>query len=358
MKRFLNICLFLCSLVGCTRITDIAPEGVPRVVVECVLTEDDVQQLRLSMTDIATQKELAVLQEAEVVIIARGDGVYREYVFEYIGDDIWEAEFRALPGHYYKVEIDIPGYERIEAETVMPDAFGILYDLTDPLYKLWDVFSYMRQTSSSTSLSPGTVVEAGIMFPIDSLPKAPVWIYGMNYDAVSGEYVIAENIATSLSDVDRFNLAGGTYHSDGDISPPTEYIDDLVFTMYDSVEGKPLHSRYLRLPPLYDGLRSDAEGCEDFQVAGSFKEGRFWMYEPEHGDGFIGFMAVSHEYDRFLKEIIAMTSGRMESTDYADIFSRENVYTNIRGGAGIFGAKTQYQTPWNNHVLFSPLSGE
>jgi len=56
-------------------------------------------------------------------------------------------------------------------------------------------------------------------------------------------------------------------------------------------------------------------------------------------------MAVSDDYDRYIKEAIEYTT-RMGSSDATITFRRENIFTNIHGGVGIFGARIKKTGQW------------
>lgn len=73
------------------------------------------------------------------------------------------------------------------------------------------------------------------------------------------------------------------------------------------------------------------------------QEGRF-PHEPFMGideqyrpyQGYLCFLFVSPEYDRYMKETYKKAARPL--TDYTDVFNNKNLYTNIEGGTGIFGA--------------------
>ena len=56
-------------------------------------------------------------------------------------------------------------------------------------------------------------------------------------------------------------------------------------------------------------------------------------------------MTVSDEYDRYLKEVTSYEMRHQEG-DLTVLYERENVYSNILGGMGIFGARISYYLPW------------
>ena len=346
MKRLLRICLFLCSLVGCTRITDLTPEDTPQVVVECILTDAEVQTLRLFMTDIATDGDKELLDEARAVLVDSTAGVW--YEFTRVSEERWEVNHRATAGHLYGLKVYVPGYDRIVATTAMVENFKVADDVT-PLREIY---------SSSYSPVEG-IVEYGRYFHVDSLPASPVWIYAMNYNDSLGVHEVAEDIAISGNImVDDFNITGRLWKFEGVAAIPDDdwfsYLyEDCTPTLYQEVEGRPVHDRYLRLPPVAPGHSRQMSADSTFQIAGSFGEGYYWLEKGiGETDGYIGFISVSDEYDRFLKEALSYGIMKETSTDYSTVYSRANLYTNVVNALGIFGAKSAVEkAPWNDHVM-------
>ena len=91
----------------------------PVVAVECILSEQPVQTLRLSFTKGAAMDEAPALTEAEAVLIDLTEG---ETVgnFERQADGTWALDYAAVPEHSYRLEVDVPGQEPIWAEQTMP----------------------------------------------------------------------------------------------------------------------------------------------------------------------------------------------------------------------------------------------
>ena len=96
----------------------------PKVVVECVLTEDPVQELYLSYTKGVSQKEAEPLLEAEARLIDLETDEYSD-LFSYDGEGKWTLEYAAIPGHTYRLEVKFPNRDLIMAETNMPEMPGV-----------------------------------------------------------------------------------------------------------------------------------------------------------------------------------------------------------------------------------------
>ncbi|MDI9550176.1 MAG: DUF4249 family protein [Bacteroidales bacterium] len=346
----LPVCLT--AIVACERVVDLRPEGRGNIVVECVLSEEETQTLRLSLTDIAS----ASLKDAVVSLTDEKEGVLVGN-FAHQEGDIWKLDYAAIPGHRYLLTVEVEGYDPVTAHTKMPERPSVKYTIMEhgnPVFMEFEGFPDF---------------ELGIRFEITSLPKGAVWICGMNYDAVSGGHAFARTIATSLESSDLFNLTGDTY--DNAYNPQSDSLYDALYEvkpeegyitgapsyyhypkqyrpkMYQYVVGCPLHDTFLRIPPVTenDG-RTAADPKGYFSVAGSFQAYSF-RGAPSATDGYLFFVSVSDEYDRYLKELLMEESRLASMKDFADLFSRNNIFGNIENGIGIFGAKAGQKLPWN-----------
>ena len=67
-------------------------------------------------------------------------------------------------------------------------------------------------------------------------------------------------------------------------------------------------------------------------------------YDPIHSDGYLQFVLVSDTYDKYIEDaLFQMRRQGNVSGDLSElsIFMRENTYSNINGGAGIFATSTR-----------------
>ena len=86
--------------------------------------------------------------------------------------------------------------------------------------------------------------------------------------------------------------------------------------------------------------RTAADPKGYFSVAGSFQAYSFAALRLRRTVIFF-FVSVSDEYDRYLKELLMEESRLASMKDFADLFSRNNIFGNIENRIGIFGAKGQ-----------------
>ena len=352
-KLSVSLCFFsLMAPLACERAVDLRPEGEGRIVVECILSEDTVQTLRLSLTDIAS----ASLDEAVISLTDETEGVLVGHFAHLQGND-WQLEYAAIPQHRYSLEVEIDGFEAVTAYTQMPEKLGVKYT------------ALKRVSPELLEFEGFPDWELGSRYEIASLPKGPVWVCGMNYDSAAGRHVFASTIATSLASADLFNLTGDTYwnsfNPQADKSFEDIYEEPTPFgawffknwtyhfpkeyrpTMYKYVVGCPLHDTFLRIPSLEeDDNRTAVDPRGYFSIAGSFQGSSFSVDLPSSTDGYLLFISVSEEYDRYLKNLLTEQARQSSMKDFASLFSHDNMYGNIENGIGIFGAKTEQELPW------------
>lgn len=231
MKRSCRGSLLLLAVINmlsCIRETDLVTEEGPFVAVECILTDSNVQTLKLCYSR-ETLNGTTSLNDAEAYLYDESASLYVGS-FEYSGDGIWTLNYRPESGHKYKLEIKVPGYELIVAEQVMPeiDVKAVFYI---PIFGDSGKYEY-----DSYPL---------IVYEMASFPEF-TWIYAMDYDDSSGDYVLVDNLCTDLQCVDNFNLTGTVYTPQVD----TVFQPDGVFykALYWPLRGLSMHNHYLRIP--------------------------------------------------------------------------------------------------------------
>ena len=237
------------------------------------------------------------------------------------GEDAWLLPYYPVVGHSYRLEVVVPDQDLIYAEQVMPGSGIQTFDL---MYSEWDPENGKRRQYS----------ECGFRYAYCfSFISHHCWIYGLNYNEESGAHELVEEICTDYPYVDNFNLTGGLY-----TSPDTGILVGTPGFLQDA----PVHRRFLRIPKVTEDVREE----DAFIVAGSFS-GEYFGRQKDFSDemGVVQVMAVSDEYDHYLRELMIL-SEQQESSDLSDIFVRENIYTNIHGGVGFWGARNVTPLRW------------
>lgn len=328
MRRRLGI-LLLFVLVSCARVTDLKPDELPSVVVECILTTEAEQALNLSMTDWAGPDDIRKLNDAVILLSDETEGVLVGRFSQESGSQ-WTLPYAAVPGHAYKLAISVPGYQAITSSVRMPVQIAVR----------WGVDSILSNTL--------LFCDGNYHYYLNTLPPStPVWICAMDVDE-DGSLFLAEQIATDYAGADTFNITGQVYQStDPEIIP------------FPKATGRPYHRKLLRFPPLSAQELSQlpksviCHADSSFVVAGTFGKIKAFATKPEPGFGYINIMAVSEEYDTFLKEVVSFIM-KDEAASYAELFARDNMPNNIEGGVGIFGAVTTQRMPWTSKMLHLP----
>ena len=268
--------------------------------VNCVLTDNPIQTLQLSIGSNTTDLTVLDLQKATISLFDETDDK-NVGSFRYEGEDSWTLDYTAVPTHLYKLEIKIPDRETILARTTMP---GVIV----PEYK-----------------------QGFALYKAESLPADAVWMMGMDYNPTSEEYSIVKLLATNIVPVDGFTSTGGVYHH-------KDFFPSQGAVLFETVENMPLHKQYIRIPSLEEGgIRTinNPYKLEDKYVyistSGSFADQCPYGFPQS---SYVLLMAVSREYDQFLK---------------ASVVGKE--YTNLENGTGIFGAKTEQKQSWTNIIM-------
>ena len=354
----------------------------PQVVVACILSDKAEQTLLLSFTKGASLEEAPPLTEAKVTLFEREwerDDFHEVGHFKRIQGSEWTLAYKAIPGKHYRLEVEVPGYDLITSEQTMPQVAKIRSRGFTPYQRV--LMSLGLRFPSGMDVFPSGMAERGFVRygfvpnaeDFESLPLGvkcyyvldlpdPVWIYAMNYDPETGEHHIAEEICTECPLVDDFNTSGENYVAPERTDVPNPYVEGShVAKLAPQLEGKPLHRHYLRFPPrnlsvdsgwwfMVAGSMQGKYNCRDFYQIYYGDEGG--LAEPLSPDeGYIEATTVSKDLDEYLQDAYYMQQ-LQESSDLTTIFLRDNSFTNIHGGLGIFGAKCSRKYQWSGEYEY------
>ena len=370
MNRFrvvvCSLSLLAASLTSCVK--DIVMDALekPQVAVVCVLTDDPVQELRLFYTKGASRKDPVPVAEAEAVLLDQTLQGREVGHFVKEKDGIWKLKYAAICKHRYRLEIKVPGYEEISAEQEMPTspvkmaAFGQYYYLIDGLNFPWS--------------GPIPDVEGGET-PPDFIPNDKefdlplgvkvyyihtiqdiTWMFARNYNPETGRHETALEICTDFPFVDTFNRIGDSYIPPERTDIPNPHVEGShVARLYPHLEGRPLHRLALRVPSRdltasngwwlsFSGSMTGKYNCKNFY---QFFYGDLGSADPLSSDeGFLEADAVSEDLDRYLLDAYYKQELKA-SSDLSTIYLRDNLYTNVSGGVGLFGAACIRKFQWS-----------
>lgn len=305
--RFFCLCLLM-FCTSCTAILDLDPRE-RFIVVQGALINEPKQTILVNYSAYLDEVEMMEINHANVVVEELNlDGeVVAEYEFESCGSGQYEAYFEPKFGLRYNLSVEVPGYATVSASTVYPIRENIR-NLTKGYDRYW--------------------------FESKNVPLY-LWVYGVEMDYRKDSFVpvqyIYANPKLTVADYSGFDLeVEFIQHVDVDSFNVLAMIDDV---------GEPIHWRYVR--------------CELGTESRPHVEGGRWWYGinvipdfalRENGVpdsySYVSFDSVSAEYDRYLKEVISydLKLDHLPISDFASLYERHEIYTNVQNGTGIFGA--------------------
>lgn len=323
IEFLLTALVFSFAAVSCVQDVILDARDEPQVVVDCILCDDPVQTLYLVYTKGASRETAPELTDAVATLIDLTEGKEAGR-FQRTADGSWQLAYAAAPGHNYRLEVSVPGHEPIWAEQAMPETTGV-----EVGWHSWD-----------------PVIEdnnVGYTFRFHSL-EYPVWFYGVNYPTMDSPGEQTEYILTNSELVDPFNLVEKVAFVWGENGKSAWGDNSYGFkvTTYPVLRDVPRHKRYLRFPA------SENPPDTPFYVSGSFSgyiSDRKDFMHAELRPAKLHYFSASVDYDRFIRDSYQLLDLKV-STDMADIFVRDNVYSNIHGAIGLFGAKIERTLEW------------
>ena len=339
--------ILMVTLSSCIRDVIMDAKEKPQVVVVCVLSDEPVQTLQLSFTKGASLAEAPALTDAVAMLY---DGTKAVGEFKRGSDGIWRLEYAAIPGDTYRLEVQVPGYDLIYAEQMMPAEqayvkvhyFCNLSGYVEP----WSGWVTEKDPAGDHTFRswPADEEQPGYETFYLSESASSIWICAMNYNEETASHEVAEYICTD-AEADNINITDEVYHPlKKEVPNPyklSEYHGDLAETFYNAhkmelyptLAGKPLYKSYVCIP----------KGRHVFSLSGSF--------EGFNDNGYILFTTLSADYEKYMMEA-SNYQQIMASSDISTIYLRDNLFTNISGGVGIFGARISRKYPWTSSYTY------
>lgn len=348
MKRFLILIatLALACLTSCVRDIVLDAGEDSQVVVDCILSDDDVQELYLCFTKGASKQESEPLTESVATLIDLTESKTVGQFVKSKKDNLWTLDYSAIPQHHYRLEVQVPGHDLIYAEDTMPKKTGISQQTItngQPWYHEMHPEEYVGIPDEYPHCFAGTC------YRFDDDFDCSLWIFGIDHDRTTNlayimtnapiriyEEPVAALIFTDLPNVDDFNITEDVY-----VPSLSSYYDSSnmkiagVKALYPNLKGSLKHKEFLRV----EGGRSN----KPFLVNCDFQKWVDTDNNPIWGNRYVVFMHVSDIYDIYLKESYEMIKIK-NSSALSSIYFRDNMSSNIHGGLGIFGCKIEQIT--------------
>ncbi len=388
MKNKLNLILLILPgiLSSCIEYVNLDSREEMTVVVNCVLTRDTVQTLRLYRMRVLSETGNAPIEDATVFLQGKDNNGKFQTVAEFHRTEgvNWEAKFQPEYDTDYGMLIKISGKEDITATTRFPEdlrlikngrwAFGkddefmdggpstpavcIMYTVEVREGKWYTEWNWRKKEDGTPFKAYLQVYENPCKFWVfphtDTTMVRPVGkplnIFNEVFYQYSGSrQAFAKHIATNHPGADRFNITSKrledlNYWSRPMVQGVTDFSGWCLYLCPDI----PLFAGFVRIdhPANYrNGLTE-----KDLEVNFNYSDRCFYLegdysdnYDPSTGPSFLNEVHfVSDEYDTYLRALYLKLQNKndfvLSSYDY------DNVYSNIKGGTGIFGADN---TTWD-----------
>jgi len=272
----------LFAAVSCIETLDFEPNFESKVVVNCVLTADSVQTLSITRNRLPGQSTRYFEGIENAVAHLLCDDI-EVGTFIHTVQGRYELAYTPEPGKTYGLEIQVPGEDSISASTVFPTRIHIFRTANGDDGRR----EFFQFTSGDPYWCFSFFLQERYVFnpPPEDAPKR-----------------LNERIGTDHPRADGFN-AGHTAPLEWSVSVPE-------------------HLCYLRIEPRIE------DGPVLFSIESDL---------PTFASSVV-FRFVSSDYDAYLKSALQKAYVFRTFYDPSAYFNDDEIYSNIEGGLGIFGA--------------------
>lgn len=374
--------LFAMLAVACYEPADLTAMQEERIpCVYCVLNATDTQYLRLTYLSGRAGGIAEGINDAEVLLseFALNDSgeerIYRTNRFSNIGNGLYRVVLPLSPSSstsiydYSNIAPDagcallirLSTGDTLRAITTMPRRkVQATYPKSSEKPENFLVLNGWKIPYPSSMLEDGKYQRWDMPGYVLSSPGA-VWVSKRGWSKEDEAWFTEEMLATDRDDLtDAFNVTGRYF---------TSSEEPRAQEVYPGVVGKPLHYRYLRLQGMSESdtllisgdFRGPHYGVGEeavvvlmkndeayFHLIDSLYNHKIWehSYLFTGKAGYLNFKCVSDEYDRYLKDVLQFQMLHEAGTDIVAIYDNTNIYSNIKGGIGVFGAEVEQNFYW------------
>lgn len=333
-KRAIAIIPFI-LLSACTEQIVMDPQEEMPIVVNCVLTDTDSQYLNLYYSKRPSENDYRVIDNADISI-SGGNG---NYPFIWNGN-CYEATMRPKHGLPYHLNVIISGKELITAKTVFPpdvyiDSINLGGGNPEGGIDQAPAKYYILRTHHNDDLKYSEEVFIWILPEMRKYELIPWEEVPFMYDYVAVDTVRLSHICTDHDGVDNFNICQADWRSMADVSYMEKYYyssPDLWTAYMRLCSCLPMHEAFLRIhqPKDYEGLTLGGESGY-FVLSSNADYEKYPDYVP-----YFKISILSEEYDSYMRDVANYSI--VHKDNFAMHYSAEDIYSNIEGGFGVFGA--------------------
>ena len=334
MKIILNVLQIFCAIIifSCTEKVDLDPRE-RAVVVHAILEDTTVQKVKLFYTSYVSENYNPPVEDAQVYIerVRQDSMVVERHDFYKVKDGEWEGDFLPIQNAIYKLTVLVPGEETITASTRFPlrnefIRFKRIANASDDQY---------FHTKSSGKYNSEVIKLFSFM---DYIPETKDYRIASSHmyrsyhqDLNTEESIFKEKYHTWMFQDFEYN---GIYAINRD-SLYISSIDSLNMTN---------QSYRRKVSVVLPGIDFNQIGAIQiwFSPHRSYKEGNIRCIHPL---SYLVVQNISKDYEMYIKDIIAksLSLNRKEESDLTHLWEKDEIYTNVKNGLGIFGAECRYE---------------
>ena len=320
-KIFIAIQLIITNLtiIGCVEVLPSESNNPGFVVVNCLLNDNDVQFLSLSRsTKVEDEANLTPVTDAKAYLYDISGGKFIIGPFVHNKEGVYSINYRPIPGKTYLLEIITHDGAEILARTEMPVIQPFLPLSPNKIY-----LSMRNQTKD------GFIPDIISVPTTQDLSSAYFFFMGLNY-TLSNMVLTTRLTSNFINDEALTNIP-----KDYQISPILNIHRNLEFSQKDPI------SDFNKLAP---GDNNDTRYWLYFKVTNSviaLNNGNRLVVHLNIDTTLMNafcFKTLSDEYNSYITSVMEKAWTFQDPSGLSSMFDITNVYTNISGGFGVFGA--------------------
>lgn len=334
VSRYILLSLILVLLLSaCTDKVDLDPRE-RAVLVHCILEDSTVQTVQLNYSSYVSENYCPPVEQAEVYIEKLSKGaVVERYDFYKVKDGVWQGEFEPCQLVEYRLSVRVPNYELITAITEFPMIMNyvkpssskkIMYkseavgEMKSSKYNHQRVYlvSLMDYVPEDGSYTPAKGVHMwfdGIINDeeVEQSLRKDFWMFEDMY--YEGRYqIIRDIVSVSSSDSIRFSKGYKTEER------------RFCYSIYANFDyGAFSTINFYGIRPYYVGDRGES--------------GSYYSIHPL---SYLLVQCINRDYELYIKDVIAKSLS-LNLSDLTQIWEKDEIYSNIKNGIGIFAAESR-----------------
>lgn len=335
MKRFIYafVLVGLLPLIyGCVDTLSSQSSNPDGIVVNCLLNDGEVQTLRLTRSNnVEDLGDYRVVDDAIATLYSHTN-THDIEVGKFVnkGGGEYTLNYKTVPGSSYKLEIITSEGRKLYGMTIMPNAIPVLvYSINGIKEAIQngeeDIFPDYGCPYSIYGYS-GIINSLQLFILKESPLDNALWFCQLNSESDINQPLIAPSDDFKLSS----KIYGGSVIIDN-----FNVIDSTTLTNNST---KSTFLLYCRLMPHTD---------EHYSNSSYWQTGNILFLDSSLSSIFC-IRTVSEEYDKYMKSLITKALTFQDETGLSSMFDVSNVYTNIIGGYGIFGAYSEEDIFYDN----------